>query len=627
MSSAINTTPKRSTAMLLYLSLGGIAVAALVATAVAMMATETLRGDATAINLAGSMRMQAFRILTSRLKQDSAAELQHQINRYEAKLQDPLLQRSAINSGSKSFQSQLEILQQDWEESLKPAMTDPDRNGDELSIMVESYVAHIDQAVQLLEQESETKVKTLSTLQMISLLVLFALSALLLVLIHTKWVAPLHHFMLAVQRLKDGDFNARIHYPHADELGLLGDTINRMAEQLAALYGELEQRVANKTLQLQQSNESLRLLHESSRRLFTNPDEFNNAVPEVLAEMQELVNLGTISLCLRKQDSGPAYKLMTSTSSTKPSFCRIPNCDNCRKQEDKTVFAPHLKEVIMFPVTNNTQHVGDISVELHPGQEMQPWQHSLVSAMSEVFATTQNLSLLSHQHSRLALMEERTAIARELHDSLAQSLSTQKVQTARLRKLLEKEASAAELNDAIKQVQEGLNASYRQLRELIGTFRININEAEFEHAVRKAVADASRHYQLEINLDYSIGHCPLSANEETHCLHIIREALSNAGKHAEAHQVQVSLLPLADGPIQIQIADDGKGIPNHPEKPNHFGLSILAERSNYLNGYLAITRPEQGGTLVSVTFEPKYLNNTSKPKHVTEVSTDRISSG
>lgn len=627
MSSFSNNSPRRSTAMQLNLSLAGIALAALVATAVAMLATDTLRGDAAAINLAGSMRMQSYRILTSRLKQDPAAELDRQIALYEEKLHDLLLERRATYRHSEPFKAQLTLLKQDWEQALKPALLDPNRNADDVSAMVESYVTRIDQAVQLLQQESEAKVKTLSTLQAISLLVLFSLSALLLVVVHRKWVTPLRQFMHAVQRLQEGNFSTRVQYPYPDELGLLGDTINRMAEQLAELYSDLEQRVKNKTRQLQQSNESLRLLHETSRRLFSKPDDFYQAVPQILAEVQSLMNLGAVSLCLRKQDSGPAYRLITSDHLPKPSFCRKPDCDNCRAQADKTVFAPHLKEVVMFPVSSDQHHVGDISVELHPGQSMQPWQRNLLCALSEVFATTQSLAQLSHQHSQLALAEERAAIARELHDSLAQSLSSQKMQTARLRKLLEKAADTNELNDTIDQVQEGLNESYRQLRELISTFRINVNEPEFERAVRKAIDAAAARFQLQISLDYGIGHCPLNANEETHCLHIIREALSNVGKHARASHAHVSIRQQAEGPIELRIEDNGIGLSADTNKPNHFGLSILAERSHYLNGYLAITRPDQGGTLVNVTFEPKYLNNLPKPNHVTEVSTDRISSG
>lgn len=613
--------------MLLSISLGGIAVAALVATVMAMMMAETLQGDASAINLTGSMRMQSYRILASRLNNEGSQALDHQISIYQKKLDDPLLVRMVAFNHTPGFKEQLALLESDWQEQLKPALSDPAFPTSDLVPMVEAYVTRIDEAVQTLQRGSEDKVHTLKNIQAISLLVLFSLSALLLLAVHEKWVAPLKEFMSAVERLQEGNFSTRIQYNKHDELGLLGDTINRMAEQLASLYNHLEQRVEDKTRQLQQSNESLGLLYENSRLLFARPDQLFDNLPFVLKELQRVVQLGTVSLCLRQKETGPAYKLITSGISPKPSFCRMPDCDNCRQQPDKTVFAPHLKEVLMYPVISGDEHFGDISVELHQEHSMTPWQHNLLSAMAEVIATTQSLAKLNHQHSRLALMEERAAIARELHDSLAQSLSYQKLQASRLRKLLEKSASKEELFDAIAQSQEGLNESYKQLRELISTFRISVSEPGFENAVTKAVAEISQQQNLAIDLDYGIGHCPLSANEETHCLHIIREALSNVARHARASHAEVRLSQLPDGLIKLQIEDNGIGIPPSPHKANHYGLSILAERSNHLHGTLIISRKPQGGTLVNVTFEPKFLNNPkTNPHHVTEVSHNRIGS-
>jgi len=625
MNASIQQKARRSTAMLLSISLGGIAVAALVATAVAMMVADTLRGDAYAINLAGSMRMQSYRMLTARLNNESPAELNHRISAYQEKLDDPLLERMAAFSSDALLRQQLTLLESDWRDQLRPALEDPAYNSADLVPIVEGYVTRIDQAVQMLQQQSENKVNTLRNVQTFSLLILFSLSALLLLAVNFKWVAPLKEFMAAVKRLQNGDFSTRIQYSNNDELGLLGETINQMADQLAALYNQLEQRVKDKTLQLQRSNESLGLLYENSRLLFANPDELYNNLPAVLKELQRVTQLGTISLCLRQKATGPSYKLLTSGNTAKPSFCRMPHCDECRKEPDKTIFAPHLKEVVMFPVISGDVHVGDISVELHHDQNISPWQNNLLNAMAEVIATTQSLSKLSHQHSRLALMEERAAIARELHDSLAQSLSYQKMQASRLRKLLEKSASDEELFDAIAQSQAGLNESYKQLRELISTFRISVSEPGFEDAVSKAVTEITQQQNLPIELDYDIGHCPLSANEETHCLHIIREALNNVAKHAQAKRARVQLKQLPSGYIQLQVEDDGIGIAENPHKQNHFGLSILAERSSHLHGNLVITRPEHGGTLIDVTFEPKFLNNTRmKPNDVTEVSLDRV---
>ena len=59
-----------------------------------------------------------------------------------------------------------------------------------------------------------------------------------------------------------------------------------------------------------------------------------------------------------------------------------------------------------------------------------------MTALTELFSASLSLNQLSQEQARVALMEERAVIARELHDSLAQALSHQKIQLARLKSKL-----------------------------------------------------------------------------------------------------------------------------------------------------------------------------------------------
>ena len=80
---------------------------------------------------------------------------------------------------------------------------------------------------------------------------------------------------------------------------------------------------------------------------------------------------------------------------------------------------------------------------------------------------------VDHQQ-QLMLMEERAAIARELHDSIAQSLSCLKMQIACLQMQGETLSSASQA--LVQQMREELNGAYRQLRELLTTFRLQLTE-------------------------------------------------------------------------------------------------------------------------------------------------------
>ena len=87
-----------------------------------------------------------------------------------------------------------------------------------------------------------------------------------------------------------------------------------------------------------------------------------------------------------------------------------------------------------------------------------------------------------------------------------------------------------------------------------------------------------------------------------HLLQIVREAVLNAIKHAEASEITVSCVTAADGTHSVSIRDNGIGIGEASEPPGHYGLNIMRERAQRLGGVLHFSQPQNGGTLVSVTF-------------------------
>jgi two-component system nitrate/nitrite sensor histidine kinase NarQ len=86
-----------------------------------------------------------------------------------------------------------------------------------------------------------------------------------------------------------------------------------------------------------------------------------------------------------------------------------------------------------------------------------------------------------------------------------------------------------------------------------------------------------------------------------HLLQIVREAVLNAIKHAQASEITVSCVTV-DGTHSVSIRDNGIGIGEASEPPGHYGLNIMRERAQRLGGMLHFSQPQNGGTLVSVTF-------------------------
>ena len=221
---------------------------------------------------------------------------------------------------------------------------------------------------------------------------------------------------------------------------------------------------------------------------------------------------------------------------------------------------------------------------------MESWQHQLLQSVTNQIATGLHLRQQTAQNRRYTLANERTVIARELHDSLAQALSYLKFQVTRLQKMRAKEASDEQIEGVVDELKTGLNSAYRQLRELLTTFRLKIDDEGLKSAFEKTVIQLNERAEdkIKFELNYNIGNVPLTPNEEIHLMQIAREATQNVLHHSKATEAKISIFADHDNNIHLSIEDNGIGIPDSPEKLNHYGLAIMQERSKHLSGDISI---------------------------------------
>jgi two-component system nitrate/nitrite sensor histidine kinase NarX len=207
------------------------------------------------------------------------------------------------------------------------------------------------------------------------------------------------------------------------------------------------------------------------------------------------------------------------------------------------------------------------------------------------------------QERRVILHEERSTIARELHDSLAQSLSYMKLEVARLKKMIERGFEPDRIESAINDLQEGLNAAYKHLRELLVTFRVKLDAPNLRTALEHAVQEFDEQTPAAVTLDYGLGAYTLGPNEDIHILHILREGLNNAVKHAQAATIVLRCARLANGDACFTVEDDGIGMSDRPQKQHHYGIYTMRERAQRLDGQLTYSRRAEGGTSVELHLQ------------------------
>jgi len=487
---------------------------------------------------------------------------------------------------------------------------------DDLSARLVEFANAADVLVVQIQLDEEDKIRQMQIIQWVSIiLILFIILVAMFDLI-TNIVVPLRGLVDAAKAARRGDFSVRVEAENPDELGTLADAFNVMAEDLSAMYKNLAFRVEEKTEELQTSNKVLQLLYSSSTHL-TEERDSEKSIRQVLDDLRNAIHFESITLCLLDELTHATTLQVSSMGDVReadrPDRCEGKQCEQCLPQpvtEEKgekngEESCERKQKLLSFPVQHNQQKLGVLYAESQGEENLDPWKIQIIRTIADNIATRVSLNLQSDQEQRLSLMEERAVIARELHDSLAQALSYLKIQVTRLESLRSRKASSEKIDEVVNDLGEGLSSAYRQLRELLTTFRLKLDKPSLNAAIIDTVEEFSERGGIPIDLEFDIGTVHLRPNEEIHTLQIVREALSNVLRHSRAQNAMVILQSLENGEVEVLVRDDGVGIPDKLAELNHYGVIIMQERASSLHGKITIQRRAEGGTEVKLLIPSK----------------------
>lgn len=575
--------------MAIIISLGVIGMIA------SMLVTESISGDPSQINRTGALRMQAVIISRSLLLESSRNGLMS-LSQFSEQTKLPEAEKIKVLKEIAQFEIGIAHL---FDGGVSNALSEPviekqyrmilalwqQLKQPRASITVASYdnfVEEIDQLVTLLQLASEKKLTKLRLIQGISLLGLVVIAFVVLYRLNKTVIVPLKQLVVVAELAGKGDFSLKASYDADNELGVLARTINRMSEELELTYQDYEQRVASKTKALIHSNRSLQVLYQAASRLASSENQRSDS--HIIEDLEAVLDLGKISI-----------ERINLTSTHRRAKIEPP----------QEIASPQVFKRIEFPLEKPKHHYGLLVWHIPKDNQARKWQTQMLQAMADIIATAFDLEQQRSTEDRLLIVEERAVIARELHDSLAQSLSYLKVQMSLLTRKMQKQASPALIEETITDIKKGLNSAYRQLRELLTTFRLKLDDPSLANALQGTVVEFAEKCQHPIDLDFNLPENSLTANQEIHVLQIVREALSNIHRHASANRAGISL-NLENKRCKVEIWDDGIGIDFEKNKSTqlqgHFGLGIMEERAKSLQTNIGVEARMPIGTRVWFEF-------------------------
>lgn len=363
---------------------------------------------------------------------------------------------------------------------------------------------------------------------------------------------------------------------------------------------------------LRESNERLELLYEINQRVASS------------ATLDEVLDYA-ITLPARLVDAAAATIVLTDEQG-QPYTARVTGIDAGALERARAAFGlrimptlpaqptilrpQHLcgwASCLILPLAERqVQPIGWIEAFLKEGETAlyearQPLLATVASELAEAIVNSRRRDrvIASVAAVERAISAERTRIARDLHDGVAQSLAFMRMRINLWEDWLEQDP--ARLREEFATFKANLRAQIEELRRAIFALRpIEIGQLGFTGALRRFVAEFAEQNDWDISIDLNELPPDLPPVLELAAFRFVQEALNNTAKHAQARRVWVKL-GVRDHGLIIHVRDDGVGFNPGEEPPaGHLGLRQMRERAAALDGQVTIISRPGHGTEVRV---------------------------
>lgn len=602
-------------------------VAALFAIAFTLLLSWQMQGAGAAINDAGSLRMQTYRLgllLNNHAKHEKIQEHLRQFEHTLVVLQTGDPERPLLLPNDSMVQSTLQQLKNDWYQVIKPHFETSLQQASSIEQpKIQAFIQRLDAFTQAIEKKQAQSLYLLRVFQM-SLLGLVLISALIMVYLLNIWVLiPLAKLQTGVSAIHAGQLGIQVVVDKVSEFAQLDKGFNQMSTHLQHLYQHLEQEVLEKTQDLAHKTDTLETLYSFSN--FLNQTHHPaDACAVFLEKIMTLIPAAASSIRLidfkrKKLDLiaqiGLPETLQNATACQHLDDCF---CGQAVKSDDwQPIRLYHsLPEMVLhthhphchqfgfyylrvFHIRYKESDLGVLTLYFQQEQDLSNLENLLDSLCNQLGSAVNNLRL-SEESRQLAVMQERNLMAQGLHDSIAQTLNFLNLQTQMLERSL-KNNNTAEINESLQFIKDGVKECYDDVRELLLNFRTKITRKEFAEAVDTLAQRFKQQTHCEVDIVWRGDGAPLTSEQQLQFIFILQESLSNIRKHAAAKRVRIVFDNQAD--FVMNISDDGQGFDTaklHALSGSHVGLGIMRERAQRIHAQFDLQSQPQQGTQISL---------------------------
>ena len=600
-------------------------VVALASIGLTLWVTWQLEGGAAAVNEAGRMRMQTWRLTSSVQAQVPQADIARLVGEFDDSLKvlrqgDPgrplfVPWDEQVSGQFAAVESVWQVQRGLWLQKDGPAPMEALKAAD-------TFVEAIDQFVLAIERQLSGLTAILNLFQFVMMALAIGGAVIMLYTGYLYVINPLANLREGLKQLESGDFSVRVDVDTPDEFGQVAAGFNRMASTLQSLYGGLEIQVENKTRRIEAQRARLEALYGVSAFLAE-----ANTIEELSRGFSQRVRtvMKADAVAVRWSDEANQRYLMLASDcfpqdmvdEERSLLAGACACGNLKPDARTRVIPIHSHEaepmqrcarvgyqnLVSVPVRLQQRLIGEVDLFFRNPVSLSPEEVELLDALASHLASALEGLRAAALEREAAVGEERALLARELHDSIAQSLAFLKIQAQLLRQAVNRE-QPAKVQATLDELDTGLRESINDVRELLVHFRTRTNTEDIEAALQETLQKFQHQTGLPTRLEVRGQGLPLPADVQVQVLHVLQEALSNVRKHASG-ATHVSLEVHKGQEWRLTVRDNGGGFdPGLSRGESHVGMKIMRERAERIGARVDVVSAPGQGTAMTLTLPP-----------------------
>jgi two-component system NarL family sensor kinase len=282
---------------------------------------------------------------------------------------------------------------------------------------------------------------------------------------------------------------------------------------------------------------------------------------------------------------------------------QLPTPENitCSRLENLTVGTAGLRQHASIPLQARGKPLGILNVASTDWGDLRDEDLQLLYLVSDLVAIAVERARLFSCSAEIGAIEERNRLAREIHDTLAQGLTAIALQLETADALLDSGRSPERVHDAVMQALYLTRNNLEEARRSVMDLRAApLEDHPLEEALKPLVDEWASRRKIVVNFGVVGAGRMLPIRVEVGLYRILQEALTNIGRHAQAHHVNVQVVVMPEH-VEMTISDDGRGFDPDQVTNNHFGLIGMNERVKLLSGKLRVSSSPGAGTELEIS--------------------------